>query len=59
MPLEGNEVNVKPGPIIKAFRFSKRYFVTVLFPVVCFGLIYKDYQRTTLLKIRKSSEGLP
>jgi len=58
MPLEGKEPK-EIGPILKALKFSRRHFITVFFPIICFGAIYKDYQRTTMWKIRQSSAGLP
>ena len=33
-----------------------RYFVTALFPAICFGAIYKDYCQTLIYKTQKSQE---
>merc|ERR1712156_215701 len=38
------------GPLRKALFLTRRYFVTVAFPVVCFGSIYLDYSHTREFK---------
>ena len=46
------------GAIGKALKFGRRHFITAFFPIICFGAIYSDYNRTTLFKIRKATEQL-
>jgi len=39
------------------FNFSKRYLITVLFPIICFGAIFKDYNQTLTDKARKAKRS--
>jgi hypothetical protein len=40
----------------KVLRLAKKHFVTVVFPVFCFGAIYKDYNQTVKYKAQKAAE---
>jgi len=35
-------------------NFSKRYLITLVFPIVCFGAIFKDYNQTLIDKARRA-----
>jgi len=54
-PLMNGKVSLVVG-LKEIVKFSKRYFITTLFPVICFGAIYNDYNQTLTYKAQKSKE---
>jgi len=55
-PLMNGKISLIVG-LKEIVKFSKRYFITTLFPVICFGAIYKDYNQTLKYKAKNSKEG--